>query len=116
MNIFEIKSEDIELYRNKEFLDVNAMLVIKHGDRPYLISKNKDKCSDLKIYIDYVNLEDILLSNVGCLVGGDEIYYDEVLLNGIVKFDSINKEFIFSDISKFLLLRDEIINVLNLRL
>lgn len=116
MNIFEIKSENIEFYHNKEFLDVNAMLVIKHGVRPYLISKNKDKYSDLKIYIDYVNLEDILLNNVGCLVGGDKIYYDEVLLNGIVKFDSITKEFILSDISKFLLLRDEVIIVLNLNI
>ncbi len=100
---------------NQAVVNLKAILVVKNGSSPYLIEDDKNYDNEFKIYLNFKNLESILLSNIGCLVGGGELYYDCVVVSGVIKRSNF-ESFVLDEINKFLLIReDEEFNILELQ-
>jgi hypothetical protein len=101
-------------FGNQTVTNLKAILVVKNDSSPYLIEKDIKYDNEFKIYLNFKYLEDILLNNIGCFVGGRELYYDGVIVSGVIKRSNLEL-FVLDEINKFLLIReDEEFNILEL--
>ena len=101
-------------FGNKTVTNLKAILVVKNDSSPYLIEEDKTHNNEFKIYLNFKGLESALLNNIGCLVGGGDLYYDSVIVSGVVKRSNL-ESFVLDEINKFLLIREnEEFNILEL--
>lgn len=101
-NIFNLVEGDL----GKE-VSLNAMLIITNCDC-YLVPKGEDDTSHNRIEIYFPNLEVLLDKAVGGWVGSNVIYFDEIIVKGILnKGTTLKKPLSINGIIDFSLIRDE---------
>ena len=101
-------------FGNHAVTNLKAILVVKNDSSSYLIEEDKNYNNEFKIYLNFKDLKSVLLNNIGCLVGGVELYYDSVIVSGVIKRSNL-ESFVLDEINKFLLIREnEEFNILEL--
>lgn len=101
-NAFKLSAEDI----GKQ-VSLNAMLIITNQDC-YLVPVGEDDTSLNRIEISFPNLENLLDHVVGGWVGGNVIYFDNVIVTGILNNGTtLRKLLSIYEVKKFILIRDE---------
>lgn len=101
-NAFNLLEEEL----GKE-VSLNVMLIITHNDC-YLVPNGEDDMSPNRIEIYFPNLELLLDQAVGGWVGSNVIYFDEVIVTGILnKGTVLRKPISISQVRKLSLIRDK---------